>query len=252
MSQEEAQARLEVAQLYHEMGQAGKAVRYYLAAAEIYQSAGLNEKARDVFQTILKLEPENAHATEQLSAMGGPAAAAPASAAPAGAASASAASRSASPAAAPQPAASPAPLAAVPGIHQPTPWLLTPSELVTKIRAAVTSPPDAFKFPFFRLPRIDPRAMQLKADALEALRRREAEKSRTAVASAFAQTSSWTSGTAASSSQGSSFGVVSGSKRRREPQQSDSGERQPKQRGAIKGGNRSLADSIAKRLDKGQ
>ena len=42
-AEEEARARLEVAQLYVEMGQAPKAARYYLNAAEIYRDANLPE-----------------------------------------------------------------------------------------------------------------------------------------------------------------------------------------------------------------
>lgn len=250
MSQEEAQARLEVAQLYHEMGQVAKAVRYYMAAAEIYQAAGNAQRARELLQTVLQLDAGNEPATKQLEALGG-SAPQPAEVAPTGSA--------ASAAAIPQAGDSQAPAAGpIPGIHQPTPWLFTASELVAKIRSLVTSPPDPEKFRFRALPQLDPRAIERKVQEMEALRRREAEKSRTSVASAFGGGhegssifGSGSSPAAGSSGKAGGFGNISGGRRRADSgEDSSGGGSRKKKRGAIRGGNRSLADSIRKRLGK--
>ncbi len=129
-AQEEIKARLEVAQLYEEMGQAPKAARYYLNAAEIALKSKLFDRGRELLHKVLQLEPENAQATTYLQKLDQHLASlglAPPSARPAGAASTGA-----------NPAPAPPRAASVSGqVTVPTPTLYLRSEQTAAILAQV-------------------------------------------------------------------------------------------------------------------
>ncbi len=248
MSYEEAQARLEVAQLYQEMGQIPKAVRYYLAAADIYKGMGNRDGALTILRKVLDLEPGNELAKSKFKDLGGVLKKAD-SPAQGGSSQQPAATRDDA-----KPRASQShedkKRRPIEGVYKPVPWLLTATEVLEKIRGEIKSPPDPVKLPFFPLPKIDPVALARRVAQLEAKKKREAEKQRTAVASAFdssqsapAITSAGTGGFAVSKSKGS-FGIAIAGRRR---SSSSEGERK-KRRSAIRGGNQSLAEAIRKRL----
>ena len=65
-AQDEIKQRLEVAQLYEEMGQLPKATRYYIAAAEIALKGKLFDKGRELLHKALQLDPDNAQAKTYL------------------------------------------------------------------------------------------------------------------------------------------------------------------------------------------
>ena len=240
-AQDEIKQRLEVAQLYEEMGQLPKATRYYIAAAEIALKGKLFDKGRELLHKALQLDPDNAQAKtylekldKHLESLG---VAAPRSAPAAG----SAPVRSASSAA-----------AGSGGVTLPTPALYLRSEQISAILSQVSSAPNPKFFPFTPLPKIDEKAIQAKNKKLEAAREAQRAKERTAVESAFGNSSG------GFTSSGTTSGFLSQAQRSSRPSKRDrsveeeesveTGEKRGRRRG---GANKDLADSIRKRLQGG-
>jgi hypothetical protein len=267
-AEDEARARLEVAQLYEEMGQTDKAVRYLLSAAEILRSGGLVTRARELYQRILKLEPSNQAAQNAMNAILG-AGAAPAAGAPApGARPAQVAGPNAggpppaggtSGAPVPvAPAPTPAPVQAAarpdgqPGVMVPTPLLYRDARMIAAVRGQINGPPDYALFPYDPLPRVDPAVLAARADARRKAEEAARQKANPRVASSFGgpgggYTSNRTpvsEGFAGAKSSGPSSkfggGAAKGPAAPTPAARVTSGE--------IRGGNRDLADQIARRL----
>lgn len=263
-AEDEAKARLEVAQLYEEMGQGAKAVRYLIAAAEIYRDRGDQTRMREVYQRVLAIEPNNAQAQKDLGALQQAAIDAQARPASGGAPPPAASQAGAQPAgrgAQPTPVAAGAPAAptqAVAGgagpsgrrVMTPTPWVGRDPKFVTAVRAQVTGPPDKMLFPFHPLPRIDDRALQARAEARREKEAAEARKNQTRVDSQFSSGESrFSMGGAVQQQPAGTFGQASGPAAASQPAaQAPSGSRFAPA-GDIKGGNRDLADMIRKRME---
>lgn len=235
-AQEEIKARLEVAQLYEEMGQLPKAARYYLAAAEIALKAKLFDRGRELLEKVLQLEPDNSQAKtylakldQHLASLGqappqkssGPAASQPAAAAGSG------------------------------SVTIPTPSLYLRSEQISAILTQVSSAPNPKFFPYTSLPKVDPSAVQEKNRRMEAQREAERAKNRTAVESAFGN------------SKGNSFGSSemtggfldqvqrSGRSRKKDKEESSEDNSSREGRRRRRSGNLDLQESIRKRLQGG-
>lgn len=240
-AQDEIKQRLEVAQLYEEMGQLPKATRYYIAAAEIALKGKLFDKGRELLHKALQLDPDNAQAKtyldkldKHLASLG---VAAPKAPAAAGAAPARAAGSAA---------------AGSGGVTLPTPALYLRSEQISAILSQVSSAPNPKFFPYTPLPKIDEKAIQAKNKRLEAAREAQRAKERTAVESAFGNSSG---GFTSSGTTSGFLNQAQRSSRRREKsveeesvETSDSSDKGRRRRG---GANQDLADSIRKRLQGG-
>lgn len=190
--EDEARARLDVAQLYEDMGQIPKAVRYYLEAAQIYKEGGIPVRHRELCNKILRLDPGNAQAEAELasaraaSGIDGPPAAAPAPAA----------SGEGAPAAAPA-APKPAPSSGnqlpplqlpqpQPGrVLVPTPWLFRDPRYVASAKKQLTTPLDRSQLPFDPLPKVDPQMVVLRQEARKKAEEEAARKANPRVGSAF-------------------------------------------------------------------
>jgi hypothetical protein len=246
------------------MGQGAKAVRYLIAAAEIYRDRGDQARMREVYQRVLAIEPNNAQATKDLGAL--QQAAIDAQARPSAGGGAPAPSPAgAQPAARgpqPTPVAAGAPPAGAqsnqagvgPGgrrVMVPTPWVGRDPKFLAAVRAQVTGPPDKMLFPFHPLPRIDDRALQAKAEARREKEAQEARKNQTRVDSQFSSGESRFSfgGAAQQQQPAGTFGQASGPAVPSQPAaQAPTGSRFAPA-GDIKGGNRDLADMIRKRME---
>lgn len=232
-AQEEIKARLEVAQLYEEMGQTAKAVNYYIAAAEISLKAKLFDRGREFLQKVLQLDADNEKAKsylqrleQHLASVGGPAS---------GSANAPNAGAHAE-----------APKRAAGTLSVPTPALYLRNDQIGAILAQVTSAPNPKFFPFDPLPKIDQQALAEKAAALEAKREIERAKERTAVESAFGNQArpSFTAGSGFLEQANRSS---RGSRKDKDEDESGGGDSGGRRRGR-RGGNQSLADRIAKKI----
>lgn len=239
-AQEEIKARLEVAQLYEEMGQLPKAARYYLAAAEIALKGKLFDRGRELLHKVLELDADNGQAKsylqrldKHLESLG------QAPRRPAG-----------------QPVAAPAQAVSGSGqVTTPTPALYLKSEQISAILSQVSSAPNPKFFPYTPLPKIDVRAIEEKNKQLEATREEMRAKERTAVESAFGnRTAGFTSG----NKTGGFLDQVQRSGRKRDKVKDESAEtpksgpaEEGRRRGGRRGGNIDLADAIRKRLQGG-
>lgn len=213
--EDEAKARLEVAQLYEGMpGQAVKAARYYFAAAEIFRGAGLNTRAREIYQKVVQLEPSNTQAQtilqSLLQAAGG---AAPAAAQPQPQAPASTGLGAPRPVSPPRPAGEPQAAAGVQPprsiglgasvptsqpaaggdaaapprgqVMIPTPWIGREPRYVAAARGQLTAPPDRKILPYDPLPPVDPNKVAARAEARKQAQKELNRKSATRIESAF-------------------------------------------------------------------
>lgn len=187
--EDEARARLDVAQLYEDMGQMPKAIRYYLEAAQIYREGGVPARHRELCNKILRLDPNNVAAQEELNsaraAAGDVPAAAPpveATAAPVGGVAAAA------PAAAPKPGQLP-PLQLPqpqPGkVLIPTPWLFRDPRYVQSAKKQLSKPLERSQLPFDPLPKVDPQMVMIKQEQRKKAEEDAAAKARPQRASAF-------------------------------------------------------------------
>lgn len=237
-AQEEIKARLEVAQLYEEMGQLPKAARYYLAAAEIALKAKLFDHGRELLNKILKLEPENTQAKtylqkldQHLASLG------------------QAPPRAQGQQGSPSPAR-PSAAAGSGSVTIPIPSLYLRSEQISAILSQVSSAPNPKFFPFTPLPKIDVSAIEEKNKQLEAAREAERAKERTAVESAFGNKAR--EGFTESSITGGFLNQVQRSGRRKKKDKEASQETEaPSRKRGRRGANQDLADSIRKRLQGG-
>ncbi len=231
-TQDEIKARLEVAQLYEEMGQTAKAVNYYIAAAEIALKGRLFTRGKEFLDKVLTLDPGNEKAKSYLqrlqqhlaSVEGG-----------GGQPGDQAAAPGSSSAVAQTPVANGK-------LTIPTPALYLRSDQIGAILAQVSSAPNAKFFPYTPLPKIDQRAIEQKAQALEAKREQERAKERTAVESAF--------GNRPRPEFSAGGGILDqvkrsgrSAKKDNEPEADDAGRRRGR-----RGGNQSLADRIARKI----
>ncbi|MGE0494962.1 MAG: hypothetical protein AB7S38_37490 [Vulcanimicrobiota bacterium] len=237
-AEDEARARLEVAQLYVEMGQLPKAARYYLAAAEIYRDAGLAHKARELLLKVMEFEPGNVQAQEMIGSLAGTPGVGGAPSAPA------------------RPAAAPAaqtPAAVTSGggagsgaVTSPTPCLFLRKDQQAAVMSQITQAPDPAAFPFQPLPRVDARAMAKRQEE-----RRQAEeamrvKDRTRVESAF--------GGGPGGLTAGGGGLLAQAKRSGQGRRKgDSTEDEAPKRGprGVRSGNTDLADAIRRKLQGG-
>lgn len=231
-TQDEIKQRLEVAQLYEEMGQTAKAVTYYIAAAEIALKGRLFTLGQEFLNKVLALDSSNEKAKnylqrlqQHLASVDGGAGGSP----------------GAQPTAGQSPAAAQAP--SLSGkLTVPTPALYLRSDQIGAILAQVSSAPNGKFFPYDPLPKIDQRAIEQKAQALEARREQERAKERTAVESAF--------GNRPRPEFRTGGGLLDqvkrsgrGSKKDSKPEEDDGG----RKRGQ-RGGNQNLADRIARKI----
>jgi tetratricopeptide (TPR) repeat protein len=236
-AQEEIKARLEVAQLYEEMGQLPKASRYYLAAAEIALKGKLFDRGRELLHKVLELDPDNTQAKtylqkldKHLESLG------------------QAPPRSATGPSVSQPTAA----AGSGGVTVPVPSLYLRSEQISAILSQVSSAPNPKFFPFTPLPKIDAHAVEEKNKRIEAAKEAERAKERTAVESAFGNRSR-----DGFTQSGLTSGFLdqaqrSGSRRRKKEEEStettaDEAPTEGRRRGR-RGANQDLRDSISKRL----
>ena len=221
-AKEEIKARLEVAQLYEEMGQNAKAARYYLAAAETALKAKFYDQGREFLDKVLELEPDNAQAQTYLQKLEKHLSSLGVKAAPKAA----------------------APVSSGTGLSVPTPSVYLTNDQIAAILAQVSSAPNPKFFPFDPLPKVETSAIAEKAKIAEAAKEAERIKNRTAVGSAF-------------SSDGPSFQVSGGflndaqrsnrGKRKKKKAENEAQEGKKKRKGR-RGANTDLADSIRKKL----
>lgn len=227
-AQEEVKARLEVAQLYEEMGQNPKAARYYLAAAEICLKSKLYSQGKEFLEKVLALDPDNAQAQGYIEKLDKHLAAHGMSTKPAGGGGGA---------------------AAVPAeggeLTVPTPALYLSQDQISAILSQVTSAPNAKFFPFDPLPRVDKAAIARKAAQAEAKREAQRAKERTLVESAFGSGESSFKSTSGFLNQ-ASRGSARRSRKEKEDEKAAKADKKKRRRSA--GGNQSLAESIAKRI----
>ena len=191
--EDEARARLDVAQLYEDMGQMPKAIRYYLEAAQIYREGGVPARHRELCNKILRLDPGNAQAQEELNqaraASGIDAPAPPPSAEPAAPAVAAASPAAAAPA--PPKAGGLPPLQLPqpqPGkVLIPTPWLFRDPRYVQRAKKQLTTPLERSQLPFDPLPKVDPQMVMIKQEQRKKQEEEAARKANPIRESAFAK-----------------------------------------------------------------
>ncbi|MBN9415433.1 MAG: hypothetical protein J0I12_08320 [Candidatus Eremiobacteraeota bacterium] len=190
--EDEARARLDVAQLYEDMGQMPKAIRYYLEAAQIYREGGVPARHRELCNKILRLDPNNGPAQEELNAAraaAGDVPAAPAvdAAAPAAVGGATATAAAAAPAA-PKPGQLP-PLQLPqpqPGkVLIPTPWLFRDPRYVQSAKKQLSKPLERSQLPFDPLPKVDPQMVMIKQEQRKKAEEEAARKLNPVRGSAF-------------------------------------------------------------------
>lgn len=224
---EEIKARLEVAQLYDEMGQKPKAARYYLNAAEIALKAKLFDQGRTLLEKVLELDPENKEARSYLDRLnqhmasqgGGAVAPARVENAPKGN-----------------------------GLTIPTPSVYLRKDQIAAILAQVASAPNPKFFPFSPLPQVDVKAIEAKALVEEAKREEQRSKERTTVESAFSR---GPSSFGAGAPSGFLNNAQRGGGRSREKKADEPAAEEKGRRGGGRGGNADLADAIRRRLQGG-
>ena len=225
-AQEEIKARLEVAQLYDEMGQKPKAARYYLNGAEIALKAKLFDQAKTLLEKVLELDPDNKEArsyldrlTQHLAAQGG--------GAPARVENAPKAQ----------------------GLTTPTPSVYLRKDQISAILAQVASAPNPKFFPFDPLPQVDVRAIEEKAKKDEAKREEQRAKERTTVDSAFSSgPSPFASGGGGDAPSGFLNAQRGGGRTRDKGKSVEQAPEEKGRRAGGRSGNLDLAESIRRRI----
>ncbi len=258
--EDEARARLDVAQLYEDMGQMPKAVRYYLEAAQIYKEGGVMARHRELCNKALRLDPGNAQATEELaqarSASGIDDAAAAPSPTPAAAGVPSEPGSAGTPvAAAPKPQA-PTPGNQMPPLQLPkpqpgkvlipTPWLFRDPRYVQQAKKQLSTPLDRKTLTFDPLPKVDPQMVMIKQEQRKKADEEAARKANPRVGSAFAdRPSAFATGAA---KPGGTFGHSSSAGAAAAA--ATTGQTAPPKfgTGGGRGGNQELADQIRRRI----
>jgi hypothetical protein len=192
--EDEARARLDVAQLYEDMGQLPKAVRYYLEAAQIYKEGGVGARHRELCNKVLRLDPGNAQAEAELNSAhaaaekGVPAASA--AGAPPAAGAAGVPATAAPPPPRPQQGGNQLPPLQLPQpqpgkVLIPTPWLFRDPRYVQSAKKQLTTPLDRSRLPFDPLPKVDPQMVMIKQDQRKKAEEEAARKANPRVESAF-------------------------------------------------------------------
>lgn len=192
--EDEARARLDVAQLYEDMGQMPKAIRYYLEAAQIYREGGVPARHRELCNKILRLDPGNAQAQEELNAaraasgLDGPPAP-PSGESPPPAATGAVA---AAPAAPKPPAAGALPPLQLPQpqpgkVLIPTPWLFRDPRYVQSAKKQLSTPLERSVLQFDPLPKVDPQMVMIKQEQRKKQEEEAARKANPVRESAFAK-----------------------------------------------------------------
>ena len=183
---DEARARLDVAQLYEEMSQLPKAVRYYLEAAQIYKDGGSAGKHRELIAKVLELDPENEQAKLEMTRLNRPAPPPP---------PVQQAHPTPAPPAPPNPGAAPKPQNTglpplqlpqpKPGkVLVPTPWLFRDPRIVAKAKAEI-KPVEQSQLTFDPLPSVDAQMVMLKQEQRKKQEEEAARKANPRVESAF-------------------------------------------------------------------
>ena len=196
--EDEARARLDVAQLYEDMGQMPKAIRYYLEAAQIYREGGVPARHRELCNKILRLDPANAQAQEELnqaraaSGIDGPPEPAPAAAPASDSGSASGEGAVSAAPAAPKRDASGLPPLQLPQpqpgkVLIPTPWLFRDPRYVQSAKKQLSNPLERSQLPFDPLPKVDPQMVMIKQEQRKKAEEEAERKRRPTVDSAFAK-----------------------------------------------------------------
>ena len=250
--EDEARARLDVAQLYEDMGQMPKAIRYYLEAAQIYREGGVPARHRELCNKILRLDPGNAQAQGELdqarSASGIDGPPEPAPAPPKSASGEGAAPAVAAAPAAPRPGQLP-PLQLPqpqPGkVLIPTPWLFRDPRYVQSAKKQLSTPLTRSQLNFDPLPKVDPQMVMIKQDQRKKADEEAARKARPVVDSAFAnrdRPSMFTSNTPPKT--GAALGTSSGTSAPTPAPQPQ----QPLGFGGGRAGNLDLAEQIRRRM----
>ena len=231
--QDEIKARLEVAQLYDEMGQQAKAARYYLAAAEIALKSKLFDQGKGFLEKVLSLEPDNKEARSYLDRLNQHLAAhgmAPSGASAAGGGKATGPDLSSSGA----------------GLLVPTPSVYLRKDQISAILSQVASAPNPKFFPYNPLPKVDERAIEQKSRMAEARREEQRAKERTAVESSFSK------GPSAFAAGGTGlFGNQGGGRRREKEKPPEKPAAAEEGRRGRRGANMDLAESIRRKLQGG-
>ncbi len=244
-AEDEARARLEVAQLYVEMGQLPKAARYYIQAAEIFLNAQLAAKARELLLKVLDFDPGNAQAESMLASLAGNptvtgqrAPTAPAPVAP-------------PPVSTPPPEAAPTAggpefeLPANATLLVPTPCLFLRRDQQTAVMSQVTQAPDPAKLRWDPLPRIDEAALAQRAADRKKRQEEERMASRTIVESAFGSDSidfsSGEGGLLSAAQRGST-------RRKKRDKGDDKKKKRRRSGGGGRGGSSALADAIQRKI----
>lgn len=227
--QDEIKARLEVAQLYEEMGQNPKAARYYLAAAEIALKAKLFDQGRGFLEKVLALDAENKEARSYLDRLNQHLAAHGMAPPP------SSTSAGAGPGVAPSSGG---------GLMVPTPSVYLRKDQIAAILSQVASAPNPKFFPFNPLPKVDEKAIEQKSRQAEARREEQRAKERTAVESSF---SKGPSPFASGGPGGGMFGAQGGGRRKDKEKEKEAAPEEARRSGR-RTANMDLAESIRRRL----
>ncbi len=256
--EDEARARLDVAQLYEDMGQNAKAVRYYLEAAQIYKDGKVFSRAKELLNKVLKLEPGNAAAEEELAKINGPSAAA----APTPAASTSASGEGAVPAAKPKTSGSQLPPLQLPKpqpgkVLVPTPWLFRDPRYVASAKKQITAAVERERLNYDPLPKVDAQMVMLKQEQRKKAEEEAARKANPRVESAFANRASAFGNSDGKPSTGGLFNRPADRPAATPSPAASSAPAQPAtpapqtrpgQLGGARGGSADLADAIQRRL----
>lgn len=247
--EDEARARLDVAQLYEEMNQIPKAVRYYLEAAQIYKDGGVQARYKEMLSKVLELEPGHPQAEAELARVNKPA---PATYTPT--------ARPAASTAAPAPASGnqlpplqmPKPQAGK--VLVPTPWLFRDPRYVAAARKQIPQGVDRSVLHYDPLPKVDPQMVMLKQEQRKKAEEEAARRANPRVESAFANRPSPFASNSASSEKkpGALFGgaAATGGKGASTPSpaQPQPGGGSRFGLGGGRSGNQDLAEQIRRRL----
>lgn len=258
--EDEARARLDVAQLYEDMGQMPKAIRYFLEAAQIYRTGGLVAKAKDLLQKILEIEPGNAAAELEMKRLSSGQTQA-----------AVAANEAAEAAAAPRPAGAPASAAPAPPrpkpanalpqlqlpqpqagkVLVPTPWLFRDPRYVAAAKKQLLTPIDRNVLVYDPLPKVDAQMVMMKQEQRKKAEAEAARKANPRVESAFGnRPSPFAGGPAATPAAGGLFGQAKASGPAAPAPSATPGGTPPARPGGGGGraGNLELAEQIRRRM----
>ena len=257
--EDEARARLDVAQLYEDMGQTAKAARYYLEAAQIYKDGKVFSRAKELYNKVLKLEPGNVTAADELEGLTGPT---PNSTVAVSNPDAGGASSGEGGAVAPakKPSGNQLPPLQLPKpqpgkVLVPTPWLFRDPRYVASAKKQITIAVERERLAYDPLPRVDPQMVMLKQEQRKKAEEEAARKAKPQVESAFANRPSAFGGQSGGSG-GGLFGKTSAPSAPAAPAASSTPAQpqtpppaaRPGQLGGARGGSADLAELIQRRL----